>query len=367
MDLSRERLHRVHHPRPAPRATDPRAASPRVAGALVESPLQLLCTVEAHAAGYGGTDTHVHVRDDVPALGDALSAVGGLALPEGLTFDLAGRRSALTAREPVWLVGDAFSGLFQATVPLRRPERIVLVDDGLATLELCRLLVRRDPLVRIGKPARAPRRRLGAVAAGRLRSLAADGRVTIFTALPLSPDLATGLRAQGFDVRPNRFGWLTAQPADESMPEPTIVVGSGMPADGLIDPDRYLDWIRSLAKEGALRYLPHRRQTPELLAALASIDGVTVDAPGAPVEIRLRGLRSGQRVISLPSTSTILLTTIISPLGVPVTALDVPTDWWTQRASADHRAHLTSVVELARQARAAAEDVKEIDSPEENE
>lgn len=357
----------MHHPRPAPRATDPRAASPRVAGALVESPLQLLCTVEAHAAGYGGTDTNVHVRDDVPALGDALSAVRGLALPEGLTFDLAGRRSALTAREPVWLVGDAFSGLFQATVPLRRPERVVLVDDGLATLELCRLLVRSDPLIRIGKPARAPRRRLGAVAAGRLRSLAADGRVTIFTALPLSPDLATGLRAQGFDVRPNRFGWLAAQPADESMPEPTIVVGSGMPADGLIDPDRYLDWIRSLAEEGALRYLPHRRQTPELLAALASIDGVTVDAPGAPVEIRLRGLRSGQRVISLPSTSTILLTTIISPLGVPVTALDVSADWWTQRASADHRAHLTSVVELARQARAAAEDVKEIDSPEENE
>ncbi|PUB20147.1 hypothetical protein C8K30_11830 [Promicromonospora sp. AC04] len=357
----------MQHPRPAPRTTDPRATSQRVAGALVESPLQLLCTVEAHAAGFGGTDTHVHVRDDVPALGDALSAVRELTLPEGLTFDLAGRRSALTAREPVWLVGDAFSGLFQATAPLRRPDRIVLVDDGLATLELCRLLVRRDPLVRIGSTVRAPRRRLGAVAAGRLRSLAADGRVTIFTALPLGPDLTTGLRAQGFDVRHNRFGWLTAQPADAALPEPTVVVGSAMAADGLIDADRYVDWIRSLAKESALRYLPHRRQTPELLAALAEIDGVTVDAPGAPVEIRLRGLRAGQRVVSLPSTSTILLTTIISPLGVPVTALDVPADWWTPRASADHRAHLTSVVELARQARAAAEDANETDSPEANE
>jgi len=140
-----------------------------------------------------------------------------------------------------------------------------------------------------------------------------------------------------------------------------------MPADGLIDADRYVDWIRSLAKEGALRYLPHRRQTPEVLAALAAIDGVTVDAPGAPVEIRLRGLRAGQRVVSLPSTSTILLTTIISPLGVPVTALDVPADWWTSRASADHRAHLTSVVELARQARAAVGDASDIDFPEANE
>ncbi|MFD2028112.1 hypothetical protein [Promicromonospora aerolata] len=357
----------MQHPRPTSRTTDPRAASPRVAGALVESPLQLLCTVEAHAAGFGGTATHVHVRDDVPALGDALSAVRELTLPHGLDFDLAGRRSALTAREPVWLVGDAFSGLFQATVPLRRPERIVLVDDGLATLELCRLLVRRDPLVRIGRPAPAPRRRLGAVAAGRLRSLAGDGRVTIFTALPLTPDLADGLRTQGFDVRHNQFGWLAAQPADDSMSEPTIVVGSAMPADGFIDAHRYVDWVRSLAKEGALRYLPHRRQTPELLAALAEIDGVTVDVPGAPVEIRLRGLRSGQRVLSLPSTSTILLTTIISPLGVPVTALDVPADWWTERATADHRAHLTSVVALAQQARAAVDDASETDSPEANE
>lgn len=357
----------MHHARPAPRTTDPRTTAPRVAGALVESPLQLLCTVEAHAAGYGGAETHVHVRDDVPALGDALAALRELPLPDGLTFDLAGRRSALTAREPVWLVGDAFSGLFQATAPLRRPERIVLVDDGLATLELCRLLVRRDPLVRIGRPARASRRRLGAVAAGRLRSLAADGRVTIFTALPLTPDLASGLRSQGFDVRPNQFGWLTTQPADEAMPEPTIVVGSAMAADKLIDADRYVDWIRSLAKEGTLRYLPHRRQTAELLATLAGIDGVTVDAPGAPVEVRLRGLRRGQRVLSLPSTSTILLATIISPLGVPVTALDVPADWWTPRASADHREHLTSVVELARQARAAAEDASETDSTEANE
>ena len=357
----------MHHPRSDPRTKEPRAASPRVAGALVESPLQLLCTTEAHAAGYGGEITQVHVRDDVPALGNALSAVTKLALPTGLTFDLAGRRSALTAREPVWLVGDAFSGIFQATAPLRRPERIVLVDDGLATLELCRLLVRRAPLVRIGNPARAPRRRLGAVAAGRLRSLAADGRVTIFTALPLAPDLATGLRTLGFDVRRNRFSWLSAQPPDETITEPTVVVGTAMTADRLIDVSPYVEWIRSLAAEGPLRYLPHRRQTPEVLATLASIDGVTVDAPGAPVEIRLRGLQAGQRVLSLPSTSTILLTTIISPLGVPVTALDVPTDWWTSRASAEHQAHLTSVVELARQARAAAEDASDIRSSEANE
>jgi len=356
----------VQHPHPATRPVGSDLGAAPAAGALVESPLQLLCTVEAHAAGHAGAVTHVHVRNDVPALGDALSGVRHLDLPDGLDFDLTGPRAALAAREPVWVVGDAFSGLFQATAPLRRPRHVVLVDDGLATLELVRLLVRGAPLVRIGRPASAPRRLLGALAGRRLRALAAAGRVTLFTALPLPPELRDGLRAQGFDVRHNRFGWLAAQPADEVIPEPTVVVGTGMVADGLIDAQRYVGWIRSLAAEGELRYLPHRRQTSELLATLAAIDGVTVDAPGAPVEIRLRGLRRGQRVVSLPSTSTILLTTIISPLGVPVTALDVPADWWTPRATAEHRAHLTSVSELAQRARAVV-DAGDPDFPEANE
>jgi hypothetical protein len=336
----------VRQPRPTPRSS-----AQRVAGALVESPLQLLCTLEAHAAGLGGGRLHVHVRDDVPALDDALAAVRQFDLPSDITFDLAGRRTALTAREPIWLVGDAFSGLFQVTATLRRPEQVVLVDDGLATLELARLLARSAPLVRLHGPALGARRRLGAVAAGRLRSLAGAGRVVIFTALPLEPELHAALRSQGFDVRHNGFSWLSRQVVADAPTEPTVVVGSAMPADGFVAADAYVGWIRGLAADGPLRYFPHRRQTDAVLAELRQIPGVVVDAPGAPVELRLRGLSAGQRVVSLPSTSAVLLTTILGPRGVEVTPHDVPDAWWSPRASTELRAHLRSVLELARAAR----------------
>lgn len=337
--------------RPDPAALPARPARP--AGALVESPLQLLCTVEAHAAGYGGAPTRVHVRDDVPALGAALDAVRGFGLPDGLETDLAGRRAALSAHEPVWLVGDAFSGLFQATALLRRGlERVVLADDGLATLELARRLAADEPLVRMRAEPGAPRRRLGAAAARRLRHLAAQGRVTLFTALPLDPAVRAKLTAQGFAVVRNDFSWLASVPVGDAPVEPTVVIGSALAADGLVDPDAYIAWVGGLAADGLVRYLPHRRQAPELLARLAETPGVTLDSAQAPVELRLRGMTAPQRVVSLPSTAAVLLTTILSPRGVAVTPQAVADSWWTSRATPGLRAHLSSVLRLAADAAA---------------
>lgn len=324
----------------------------RPAGALVESPLQLLCTIEAHAAGLGGTTTRVHVRDDVPALGDALDEMRRYGLPDGFSTELTGTRAALTAREPVWLVGDAFSGLFQATAPLRRGlDRLVLVDDGLATLDLARRLAEHEPLVRPrATPGRA-RRLLGTVAARRLRDLAAAGRVTLFTALPLDDTVAERLRAQGFTVLRNEFAWLAQAPAAGAPAEPTVVIGSALAADGLVDTDAYVAWVRSLAEHGPLRYLPHRRESDAVLARLAALDGVALDSAGAPVELRLRGMTASQRVVSLPSTAAVLLTTILAARGVAVAPQHVPDPWWTDRASPALRAHLSSVLRLAEQAR----------------
>jgi hypothetical protein len=319
----------------------------------VESPLQLLCTVEAHAAGYGGAPTRVHVRDDVPALGAALEAVRGFGLPEGLEIDLSGRRAALAAHEPVWLVGDAFSGLFQATALLRRGlERVVLADDGLATLDLARRLAAREPLVRMRSRAGGPRRQLGAVAARRLRHLAAQGRVTLFTALPLDPAVRAQLSAQGFTVVRNDFAWLASVPVGDAPTEPTVVIGSALAADGLVDPDAYVTWVRGLTADGPVRYLPHRRQAPELLSRLAAVPGVTLDTAQAPVELRLRGMAAPQRVVSLPSTAAVLLTTILAPRGVAVTPHVVEDGWWTPRATPGLRAHLSSVLRLTADAAA---------------
>jgi hypothetical protein len=293
------------------------------------------------------------VRDDVPALGVALEAVRGFGLPEGLETDLAGRRAALAAHEPVWLVGDAFSGLFQATALLRRGlERVVLADDGLATLDLARRLAAREPLVRMRSDAGGPRRQLGAVAARRLRHLAARGRVTLFTALPLDPAVRAQLTAQGFVVARNDFAWLASAPVGDAPTEPTVVIGSSLAADGLVDADAYVAWVGGLAADGPLRYLPHRRQAPELLARIGELPGVTLDSAQAPVELRLRGMTAPQRVVSLPSTAAVLLTTILRPRGVPVTPHAVEDDWWTSRATPGLRTHLSGVLRLAADAAA---------------
>ncbi|WP_253872541.1 hypothetical protein [Promicromonospora umidemergens] len=326
----------------------------RTASALVESPLQLLCTIEAHAAGLGGNPTRVHVRDDVPSLGNALDAVRGFGLPGGLSAELTGRRAALTANEPVWLVGDAFSGLFQATAPLRRGlTQVVLVDDGLATLDLARRIAEREPLIRPRATAGAARRSLGTVAARRLRSLAADGRATLFTALPLDVAVSDRLLAMGFELVRNTFSWLAQVPAADAPSEPTVVIGSALAGDGLIDADRYVDWVRSLAADGPLRYLPHRREPEAVLNRLSSVDGLVLDAAGAPVELRLRGMTASQRVVSLPSTAAVLLTTILAPAGVAVSPQAVPDSWWTDRATPSLRAHLSSVLRLAAETHAA--------------
>jgi hypothetical protein len=321
------------------------------AGALVESPLQLLCTIEAHAAGLGGRPTVVHVRDDVPALTDAARAVEAFGLPEGVRLEVVGRRAALGKREPSWIVGDAFSGVFQVRLLVHGPRTLVLVDDGLATLELARQLASGAPLTRVGQRVGAARRLLGSLATARLRRLARAGRVRLFTALPLEPDVARRIEELGVDVEHDSFSWLASRPAGDAPPEPTVVVGSAMVADGLIDPQAYLTWIRGLADEGPVRYLPHRRNDPGILAALAATPDVTVDAPGAPVELRLRGLQHGQRVVSLPSTSAVLLTTILAARDVLVLPRAVPDAWWTPRAARSLREHLSSVLELAAHAR----------------
>ncbi len=161
------------------------------------------------------------------------------------------------------------------------------------------------------------------------------------------------LTAQGFELVRNEFAWLAQAPASGAPTEPTVVIGSALAADGLIDTDAYVGWVRSLAADGPLRYLPHRREPDTALSRLAAIEGLVLDAAGAPVELRLRGMTASQRVVSLPSTAAVLLTTILAPRGVAVMPQAVPESWWTDRAAPSLRAHLSSVLRLAADARAA--------------
>ncbi|WP_277209723.1 hypothetical protein [Isoptericola croceus] len=326
--------------------------------ALVESPLQLLCAVEAYAAGHvtpsAGSRTEIVARSDVATLATTVGAVRDLGLPDGLDVT-AGPASRTLGRDAVHLVGDPFSGVLQTALARGNTSgRMVVVDDGLATLDVARRLVDGEPMVRLSSPPGPLRYALGAATTRRLRRLARSGRLTWCTMLPLDEDLTDGLAALGVEVVEHSFGWLASREADlaphEAIDEPTVVVGSGLVADGLVHADQYAAWLTGLAADGPVRYIPHRRHDPLVTALFERLPGVRVDAPGAPVEIRLRRLGPEQRVVSLPSTSAVTLTRLLTPRGVGVLPQDVPDSWWTARATPALREHLGLAADLARSA-----------------
>lgn len=306
------------------------------ASAWVESPLQMLCAVEAHHAGLLGPATVVVPRAGLRPLKATRKELRGLGLPPGL--ELAGPRERMPRR--VQAVGDAFSGKVQLRWLTSSPGHIVIVDDGLATIRLLELLAAGPyrPLLRARANSGRPRALLGLAAALRLRM----SRVSVFTALPVSDELAESVRRAGVDLVRHDFAWLRAQPpARESPAERTVVLGTSLVRNGLVHRDRYLRWLMDLADQEPLAYYPHRREDPVDLALIRERPGITVHDAGVPAELTLRGLDSGQRVLSLPSTAITSLRVLLSPRGVTVEPVDVPDDWWTSRAAPGLRSHLT--------------------------
>ncbi|GAA3547887.1 hypothetical protein GCM10022419_030180 [Nonomuraea rosea] len=308
------------------------------ASAWVESPLQMLCAIEAHHAGLLGPATAVVPRAGLRPLAATRRELGSFVLPAGL--ELAEPRERMPRR--VQAVGDAFSGRVQVRWLLSVPGRVVIVDDGLATIRLLELLAAGPyrPLLRArAKPGRL-RSALGLAAALRLRL----SKVSVFTALPVGDKLAEAVRAAGVDLVRHDFAWLRAQPPNAEGPaERTVVLGTSLVRNGLVHREHYLRWLTELASREPLAYYPHRREDPVDVALIRERPGITVHDAGVPAELTLRGLDPGQRVLSLPSTAITSLRVLLSPRGVAVEPVDVPDDWWTSRAAPALRSHLTGV------------------------
>ncbi|GAA2844090.1 hypothetical protein [Nonomuraea rubra] len=308
------------------------------ASAWVESPLQMLCAVEAHHAGLLGPETAVVPRAGLRPLKATRRELRSLGLPDGLV--LAEPRERMPRR--VQAVGDAFSGKVQLRWLTSRPGRIVIVDDGLATLRLLELLAAGPfrPLLRARANRTRLRAALGVAAALRLRL----SQVSVFTALNVDDKLAEAVREAGVDLVRHDFAWLRAQPPSaESPAERTVVLGTSLVRNGLVHRDHYLRWLTDLAAREPLAYYPHRREDPVDVALIRERPGITVHDAGVPAELTLRGLDPGQRVLSLPSTAITSLRVLLSPRGVAVEPVDVPDAWWTSRAAPALRSHLTGV------------------------
>ncbi|MFD1934413.1 MULTISPECIES: hypothetical protein [Nonomuraea] len=307
--------------------------------AWVESPLQMLCAVEAHHAGLLGDRTLVVPRAGLRPLAATRRELVTLDLPEGL--ELAKPSERMPRR--LNAVGDAFSGRVQLRWVMIRPGRVVIVDDGLATIRLLELLSARPvkPLLRARATPSTWRNTLGHLAARRLRATARRGALSVFTALPVEGELAAAVGQAGVELARHDFGWLRSQPMSTPGPsERTVVLGTSLVRNGLVHRERYLRWLTELAEREPLAYYPHRREDPIDLAVIRERPGITVHAPGVPAELTLRGLSAEQRVVSLPSTAISSLRVLLSPRGVAVEPVHVPDDWWTSRAAPSLRSHL---------------------------
>lgn len=263
--------------------------------AWVESPLQLLCTVEYAFA----TRSAVRIvpragAAQVPATAARLTE---LDLPPGVTIEAPRSLPALGADR--WIVGDAYSGMVRSAVALRMPKRLTIVDDGAATLGLPSVLHGRTRLSRSTDSAAI--KAIADLAASHLRQLDADGALELFSYYAL--DHAARL--------PNRFRWLRSRGLVSTAPK-RVVLGSASVVDGLIGADEYLDWVAGLGAPAS--YFPHRRETAATIGRVAELPGIAVEDRGLPVELVLAGARE-ITVLSLPSSAVETLRIILLGTG----------------------------------------------------
>ncbi|WP_029068643.1 hypothetical protein [Jonesia quinghaiensis] len=323
--------------------------------AYVESPLQLVSTLEAHASGLLGSNTDVVIRDAQQQYRSTVEYLDALGLPQGIR--LYGSRdtrylSGHTAPKGRFthVLGDPLSGQQQSLL-LRRNALgdIVIVDDGMSTLGVLEDLAANRPLVRPTSATSPARKALGKATTHVLRKSAFAGHVTLFTALPLTEHSMHCAETLDITLRAHTFPWVGTQPADESLVHTDhIIVGSALAADGYIHREDYLAWVAQAAGDTAATYIPHRRQDPDLLGHIAELKDITV-ASGLPLaEIALRHLGTSQHVYSLPSTTLLTLHRQFAQRGVTVHSQDIPPHWWTDSTPPLLREQLLRPLDLLR-------------------
>jgi hypothetical protein len=279
----------------------------------VESPLQLIAAAEW--AALQDEPIVVALR-----LGSAqMAATAEELLARGARFaecvPYYGIPWELLSRHRNWALGDGFSGQFRLAASVLRPRRITLLDDGAHTLALVDALLERTGFARPGQHESALSTVLGRNARNRMLHLARRERLEISTAFALGDDRMTELADRGIRVRPHRLDWVRRTARPIAVPGNRVLLGSARPVDGLMPIDQYLAWVAREAAAGDLAYLPHRRETGQMLAAVAELPGVTVFDTGLPIELVLAGAREPLDVLTLPTSATTTLAHVLDGTG----------------------------------------------------
>ena len=306
--------------------------SRRTPVAWVESPLQLLCAAE-YAAKLGRP-----IAVAFRLTGSQMTVTAQELLDRGAPFSSCapyfGIPWSLLSSQPDWIIGDGFSGQFRLAASVLRPRSVTLVDDGDMSVHLAAALLGRTGYARparAGRPARSGRpgqfgpgrpegsltTMLGALTRARLLRLAGSERLTMFSAFASDPALVA-LAARDVPVAANEFEWVRAHARPVRMPHPRVVLGTARIVDGLLDESDYLRWLRAVTADGAVSYLPHRREDTRLLSRIAELAGVSVVDSGLPAELALAGSNEALEIVLLRSSAATTLRAVLAGTGSTV-------------------------------------------------
>jgi hypothetical protein len=318
--------------------------------ALIESPAQLLHLLEWCHAEQAADRTRLAVLlPNDPGTVTQLRSMADFAEEEGIEVEwyepratpLAGLRTVAALRGRVagarrLVIGDPFSGLIQAMLPFARPQEVVVVDDGTATMEFSTRLAHRESLHRWNAPPAVGL--LRGPLARHAQSFFGDGRLRLFTVMPV-----TGL--PGSRIRHHRYDWTRRRFGPPRPLRGLDVIGSSLVENGLVETESYLDAVTRLAADPGAggRYFAHRREDGEKLRRLAQRSGLRVVRPKVPLEIELRRGPVASRLASFPSSVGYTLPLVLAGVGPRIAVQPLPPEMIRPQVSVRTREFLERV------------------------
>lgn len=165
----------------------------------------------------------------------------------------------------------------------------------------------------------------------------------IFSSMPMEET------PPGVTVTANAFAWTRSRFGPPRITKGADMVGTSLVETGVVDGDRYLEAVRSLAKtHGATRYFAHRREATEKLHRLAVETGLEIVRPDLPLELIARRGPVGRTILSFPSTVVHTLPLALVGTDVRVSVCDIDPEWLTRNASPRAQGFLSGVTGSAR-------------------
>ncbi|MCH5677521.1 hypothetical protein [Streptomyces gilvus] len=330
--------------------------------AFVESPVQLLNVLEwAHAHAPEAALTLVVLAPTDPMTRGQLRRMAELAREEGhevrweearggpaAPFQTIGGLTARLRRADRIVLGDPFSRYVQLLLTITRARDLVVVDDGTATMEFVAQLARGERLVRWHRKGGRPGPRdliFAPVSSTARRRLTPSDkrRVTVFSSMPMDET------PPGVTLLANDFSWTRFRFGPPRITKGADMVGTSLVETGVVDPDRYLEAVRTLAKaHGATRYFAHRRESTAKLHQLALETGLEIVRPDLPLELIARRGPVGRTILSFPSTVVHTLPLALVGTEVRVAVCDIDPTWLTEKASPRAQGFLSDVTGTAR-------------------